>query len=197
MEQIPPPTPPQQETQPSLHPQFQNVWRDLRWGFLVTFALTLILICGFCYKMLSITDEAIKVVQTEIATHPPSETNIVSTEKGIQIVNDPARIPTSQAMGLVLTLQVSFVMIVGFTCIFYGLMMTCLGVTAAYDIKGSGRFSGSGAAFSLASNAPGLFFFSGGVLLIAIALFREVQYKDKSIEPVPSHFPPIQQTEKK
>jgi hypothetical protein len=55
-------------------------------------------------------------------------------------------------MGIAGSIQVGLGMILGFVCVFYGLLMTWLGITASYSVKaaigageGSGKFDMTGA----------------------------------------------------
>ena len=110
------------------------------------------------------------------------------------IVQDTARIRTSEAMALLGSLQISLTMFLGFTCVFYGFLMTCLGVSAGYDIKTAGNVDKSAVSFSIASSSPGILFLIGGLVLIGMALFWQVEYQDKTVVPYGFNPPPLQDT---
>jgi hypothetical protein len=88
-------------------------------------------------------------------------------------------------MALAASVQVAFGMIIGFVCVYIGLMMTWFGIDAAYSLKGS--FSATDAVKTegaLKSASPGLIFALGGMLLIAVSLYKPIVFEEKGGLPV-------------
>ena len=86
---------------------------------------------------------------------------------------------TIATMALAASVQVAFGMIIGFVCVYIGLMMTWFGIDASYSFKGSlggGGVKGEGA---LKSASPGLLFALGGMVLIAVSLYKPIVYEEK------------------
>ena len=86
---------------------------------------------------------------------------------------------TMATMALAASVQVAFGMIIGFVCVYIGLMMTWFGIDASYSFKGSlggGGVTGEGA---LKSASPGLLFALGGMVLIAVSLYKPIVYEEK------------------
>lgn len=88
-------------------------------------------------------------------------------------------------MALAASVQVAFGMIIGFVCVYIGLMMTWFGIDAAYTLKGS---FDAGAAIksegALKSASPGLLFALGGMMLIAVSLYKPIVFEEKGGLPV-------------
>lgn len=88
-------------------------------------------------------------------------------------------------MALAASVQVAFGMIIGFVCVYIGLMMTWFGIDAAYTLKGS--FSAAESVKTegaLKSASPGLIFALGGMLLIAVSLYKPIVFEEKGGLPV-------------
>lgn len=83
---------------------------------------------------------------------------------------------TMDATVLAASVQVAFGMVLGFVCVYIGLMMTWIGIDAAYSVKG-----GSGpSTFVLTSASPGLLFALGGMALVALSLHKQIVYEEGS-----------------
>ena len=65
-------------------------------------------------------------------------------------------------------------MVLGFVCVYIGLMMTWLGIDAAYSVKGD---VGPGS-FVLKSASPGLLFALGGMVLVSVSLHKQIVYEE-------------------
>jgi hypothetical protein len=90
---------------------------------------------------------------------------------------------TMATMALAASVQVAFGMVIGFVCVYIGLMMTWFGIDAAYTVKGSlgaGDVKGEG---SLKSASPGLLFALGGIVLIAVSLYKPIVYEEHGAQP--------------
>lgn len=83
---------------------------------------------------------------------------------------------TMDATVLAASVQVAFGMVLGFVCVYIGLMMTWLGIDAAYSVKGN---VGAGA-FVLKSASPGLLFALGGMVLVSVSLHKQIVYEENS-----------------
>jgi len=83
---------------------------------------------------------------------------------------------TMDATVLAASVQVAFGMVLGFVCVYIGLMMTWLGIDAAYSVKG-GIGPGS---FVLKSASPGLLFALGGIVLVSVSLHKQIVYQENS-----------------
>jgi hypothetical protein len=83
---------------------------------------------------------------------------------------------TMDATVLAASVQVAFGMVLGFVCVYIGLMMTWIGIDAAYSVEGG---VGSGT-FVLRSASPGLLFALGGIVLVSVALHKQIVYEESS-----------------
>ncbi len=86
---------------------------------------------------------------------------------------------TVETMALAASVQVAFGMIIGFVCVYIGLMMTWFGIDASYTLKGSLDVGGAKGEGALKSASPGLLFASGGMMLIAVSLYKPIVYSEK------------------
>lgn len=187
---------------PPIQSHFEKVWNSLWLYFQCTFILMLLLISSFAVGMIYIiysttTNLAIDSARVGQSHGPPElvEAAAKPGEPPAIIVQDTAKLRTAEAMALLGSLQISLAMFLGFTCIFWGLMMTCLGVTAGYDIKAGGNTDKAAASFSLASTSPGILFLIGGLILIGMALYKEIEYQDKTVVPYSgASLPPIHES---
>lgn len=82
-------------------------------------------------------------------------------------------------MALAASVQVAFGMIIGFVCVYIGLMMTWFGIDAAYTFQGSLDAAGVKGEGALKSASPGLLFALGGMLLIAVSLYKPIVFQEK------------------
>jgi len=86
---------------------------------------------------------------------------------------------TTEKMALAASVQVAFGMFIGYVCVYVGLMMTWFGIEAAYTVKGSLDAYKANGQMSLQSASPGLLFALGGMVLIAVCLYKPIEYKAK------------------
>lgn len=86
---------------------------------------------------------------------------------------------TAEKMALAASVQVAFGMVIGYVCVYIGLMMTWFGIEAAYSVKGTLSAQEAKGELSLRSASPGLLFALGGMLLIAVCLYKPIEYKAK------------------
>jgi hypothetical protein len=84
---------------------------------------------------------------------------------------------TMEATVLAASVQVAFGMVLGFVCVYIGLMMTWVGIDAAYSVKGD---VGAGAV-ALKSASPGLLFALGGMLLVGVSLYKRIEYQENGM----------------
>ncbi len=77
---------------------------------------------------------------------------------------------------LAASVQVAFGMVLGFVCVYIGLMMTWIGIDAAYAFEGD---VGTGS-FVLKSASPGLLFAMGGIVLVSVSLHKRIVYEESS-----------------
>lgn len=82
---------------------------------------------------------------------------------------------------LAASIQVAFGMVIGFVCVYIGLMMTWFGIDAAYTIKGGFESGGVKAEGALKSASPGLLFALGGMVLIAVSLYKPIVYQQQGL----------------
>lgn len=85
---------------------------------------------------------------------------------------------TVETMALAASVQVAFGMVVGFVCVYIGLMMTWFGLDAAYTISGKMGASSANGEISIKSASPGLIFALGGIVLICVALYKPIIYEE-------------------
>lgn len=81
---------------------------------------------------------------------------------------------TMDATVIAASVQVAFGMVLGFVCVYIGLMMTWLGIDAAYSVKGD---IGPGS-LVLKSASPGLLFALGGMVLVSVSLHKQIVYEE-------------------
>jgi hypothetical protein len=84
---------------------------------------------------------------------------------------------TMEATVLAASVQVAFGMVLGFVCVYIGLMMTWVGIDAAYSVKGDV----AGGAVALKSASPGLLFALGGMLLVGVSLYKRIEYQENGM----------------
>ena len=81
---------------------------------------------------------------------------------------------TITTMAFASSVQVVFGMVTGYVCVYIGLMMTWFGIEAAYSLGGSAAGGGGRADLTLKSASPGLFFAPGGMVVIAVSLYKPI-----------------------
>jgi len=81
---------------------------------------------------------------------------------------------TMDATVLAASVQVAFGMVLGFVCVYIGLMMTWIGIDAAFAVEGD---MGPGS-FVLKSASPGLLFAMGGIVLVSVSLHKQIVYEE-------------------
>jgi hypothetical protein len=91
---------------------------------------------------------------------------------------------TIATMALAASVQVAFGMIIGYVCVYIGLMMTWFGIDASYSFKGSLDVGGAKSEGALKSASPGLLFALGGMVLIAVSLYKPIVYQENNIVPI-------------
>ncbi len=69
-------------------------------------------------------------------------------------------------------------MLIGYICVYIGLMMTWFGIEASYTFEGNLSAAETRGGVVLKSASPGLFFALGGMLLIAVSLYKPLYYKE-------------------
>lgn len=89
---------------------------------------------------------------------------------------------TLDATVLAASVQVAFGMVLGFVCVYIGLMMTWVGIDAAYSVRG-GTAAGD---VALKSASPGLLFALGGMLLVGVSLYKRIEYQESAMKYVGS-----------
>ena len=105
---------------------------------------------------------------------------------------------TTETIAIAASVQVAFGMVIGFACVYIGLMMTWFGIEAFYSLHGKVGAGEAKGDLSLKSASPGLLFALGGIILIAVSLYKPIHYKESgnlptySIEIKPMQPPPIQ-----
>jgi hypothetical protein len=89
---------------------------------------------------------------------------------------------TMDATALAASMQVALGMVIGFVCVYLGLMMTWFGIDAAYTFKGSLGAGEAKAEGALKSASPGLLFALAGIVLIAVSLHKRIEYQEGGFE---------------
>jgi hypothetical protein len=90
---------------------------------------------------------------------------------------------TMDATVLAASVQVAFGMVIGFVCVYLGLMMTWFGIDAAFTLKGSASASGGKLEGALQSASPGLLFALAGIILIGVSLHKRIEYSEQGFKP--------------
>lgn len=74
-------------------------------------------------------------------------------------------------------MQVSFGMLIGFCCVFFGILLSWLGITSAFSFGGSGQGAGGKASLTLQSASPGIALLIGGIILTGISLSKQIDFQ--------------------
>ena len=90
---------------------------------------------------------------------------------------------TIDRLALVGSLQVGLGMFLGFMCLYFGVMMTWVGIESAYDVTGSGKGGEREATLTLKSASPGLLFGLVGAVIIVVSLYKQIEFSET--RPVP------------
>ena len=85
---------------------------------------------------------------------------------------------TMDATVLAASVQVAFGMIMGFVCVYLGLMMTWFGLESAYSLKGSMGNDAGKVEGALKSSSPGLLFALAGIVLIGVSLHKRIEFQE-------------------
>ncbi len=84
-----------------------------------------------------------------------------------------------EKMALAASIQVGFGMVIGYVCIFLGLMMTWFGVVdSGYTMRTRAKAGSAAGEVSLKSASPGLLFALAGAVLVAVCLYKPLYYQD-------------------
>jgi hypothetical protein len=104
--------------------------------------------------------------------------SVIITLVGIVIVAVSRDVtPTATEKALVVQLiQVGYGMFLGVVCVFLGVMVSWLGITSAYAFGAKGKSGVVGGDLSLKSSSPGIVLMVGGIILIALSLFKPIKY---------------------
>jgi hypothetical protein len=78
-------------------------------------------------------------------------------------------------------IQVSFGMTIGSGCVFLGVILIWLGITASVSVSATGSTVAGTGRFGLSSASPGVIIALAGIVLIALSLYRPVGYTDTLI----------------
>jgi hypothetical protein len=62
--------------------------------------------------------------------------------------------------------------------LYFGVMMTWIGIESAFNFAGSGRVQTNEAAVTLSSAGPGLFFGLIGAVLITTSLYKTIEFRE-------------------
>ncbi len=71
-------------------------------------------------------------------------------------------------------IQITFGMILGASCIFLGVIVIWLGITAAYTVNARGKLGGASQSVNLQTASPGIILVISGAFLIGVSLYKEV-----------------------
>ena len=94
------------------------------------------------------------------------------------IASDKVAENVVEKMALAASVQVAFGMLTGFFALYIGLMMTWFGIEAAYEFSGKAGGDEAKGELSLKSASPGLLFAVGGMIVIAVALYKPITYEE-------------------
>lgn len=114
------------------------------------------------FKWLSITVIALIVLAVIAMLVPLLFSSIPATEKAL----------------VVQLIQVGLGMILGYASVFFGVVMSWLGITAAFSTEVSGAGSAGQGKVSLQSAGPGLALLVGGLILIGASLYKPIRYSE-------------------
>ena len=77
-------------------------------------------------------------------------------------------------------IQISFGMVLGTACVFFGVVVSWLGITASYKIAGSGEVAGSKGSLSFQNASPGIILILAGSVLIGLSLYKPVHHESST-----------------
>ncbi len=89
---------------------------------------------------------------------------------------------TIDKLALGAALLVGLGMYLGFMSLYFGVMMTWLGIEAAFNLSAQGKGEGKEAQITFSSASPGLLFgLMGGVMVVA-CLYKTIEFSEKGID---------------
>jgi hypothetical protein len=83
---------------------------------------------------------------------------------------------TIDRLALVTSLQVGLGMFLGFMSLYFGVMMTWMGIEAAFNLSAGRNTPGMESKVTLTSASPGLFFGLLGAVLIVMCLYKTIEF---------------------
>jgi hypothetical protein len=100
---------------------------------------------------------------------------------------------TIDRLALVCSLQVGLGMYLGFISLFFGVLMTWIGIDAAFEFGGTaGPENSRVAKIALSSASPGLLIAVGGLIVVVASLYKTIEFETTSpahSRPHPGHGP--------
>lgn len=79
---------------------------------------------------------------------------------------------------IVRLIQISFAMILGAACIIFGVLLSWLGIDAAFSVTGERSSEPGSMRLAFSSTSPGIALILGGIVLIGMAIFKDVSYEE-------------------
>lgn len=89
-----------------------------------------------------------------------------------------SELPATEKALVVQLIQVGLGMILGYASVFFGVVMSWLGITAAFSTELSGDGAVGRGKVSLQSAGPGLALLIGGLILIGASLYKPIRYSE-------------------
>jgi len=80
---------------------------------------------------------------------------------------------------LVRLVQITFGMVLGSSCVFFGVVVAWLGITAGFSLNAVGQPIRLG----IQSSSPALALIVGGIILIGVSLYKQVDFADTKDSP--------------
>ena len=87
-------------------------------------------------------------------------------------------VPLTEKLLIARFIQVSFGMTIGSGCVFFGVILIWLGITASTNVTASNEVAMNKGALQVATASPGVIIALAGIVLIALALYRPLGYKE-------------------
>ena len=106
---------------------------------------------------------------------------VVSTGLAILFVAFREDSQLSEKLLVARFIQVSFGMTIGSGCVFLGVILIWLGITASVSVSATGNTTVGTGRFGLTSASPGVIIALAGIVLIALSLYRPIGYTDTLI----------------
>ena len=89
--------------------------------------------------------------------------------------------PTEDKALFVRLIQITFGMVLGSSCVFFGVIVSWLGITASYALTSQSDVSSAKGQLNFQNVSPGIILILSGSLLIGASLYKVIEYSHSTI----------------